>query len=158
MRRSLKTFNNLENSLTRIPLSFKSRLIELIVHECQKICKLTCGILQNLPANVVCVLNHTPTSQPLFPPYPQSTRVVRKESFMQSLRRRDTSLSILSKGENTPAANVVHFFVGGEDKFNFMTLSGKEVAESGSWEFKNIAQINNWRSQGMLSVPMIVVN
>ena len=74
---------------------------------------------------------------------------------MQTLRRRETSFAFSSSKTSSVSA-VADFFVSGEEKFNFMTLSGREIAESGSWDFKSIAQINAWRSTGELVACLFV--
>ena len=81
-----------------------------------------------------------------FSPSQKSKPLARRETFMESLRRRDTSSFTSSK--NAAAAVVADFFLSGEDKFNLMSLNGGEMAEIGSWEFKTIAQINAWKSTG----------
>lgn len=149
MRRSLKTFNNLENSLTRIPLSFKSRLIELIVHECQKICKLTCGILQNLPSNVVCVLNHTPTSQPLFPPV-HSRRPQRILHAIFASTRHFTFDSV-QRGEHT-GRKCGPLFCGGWGQIQL-----HDAVRKGSCRVGKLG-VQKHRSDQQLEVPRYVVS
>jgi len=83
-----------------------------------------------------------------------AARPARRETFMESIRRRETSFSFASS-KTAAASAVADFLLCGEDKFNFMTLSGREMAETGSWEFKTIAAINTWRSTGSPNLNFI---